>query len=247
MKFKDWEKIKYFREKALRGKFIPLASQEEVPAKIRFDGKTYKISLSLTGGMLDHLKDPTQWSLAVKVDGDKTIMGMKKFALLVPNARGHLTDWIAFKMLKSRNVIALRSNYIDVSINGASHGIYYVEERFEKRLTESNQLREGIIFKLNLAIPKSAPNLTERDTINSGLNYKTELVPYSENRIKNSPELQEQLINLKKLWAAFETNSLPVEQVLDIVLHGSIPCRAVAPVNSRRTAAARERSRGRRR
>ncbi|WP_345170117.1 CotH kinase family protein [Algibacter aquimarinus] len=215
VKFKNWERIKYLRELALLEKKIPVKSQEEVSGKIRYLGESYKVDISLTGGMLDHLKNPKQWSLAVKVKDDKTIFGMKKFALLIPDARGYMTDWITHKMLKSRGVIGLRSNFIDVNINGDYHGIYYVEERFDKRLIESNQLREGIVFKLNLAIPKD--NVRQvRDVVNSHLNFKTELVPYGSSKISQNPELNSQLINLKKIWAAFETNSLPVEQVFDM-------------------------------
>lgn len=221
VKFKDWEKIKYHRFNALKETKIPLQSQEEVPAKIRYRGKTYKVNISLTGGMLSHLLDPLQWSLALKVKGENTILGMKKMALLVPDARGYLTDWIAHKMLKERGLIGLRSNYVDVNINGKYHGVYYIEERFDKRLIENNQLREGIVFKLNLAIPKiEIGEVTDYE--NAHLNHNTELMPYNSSNINESSEMKSQLVTLKKIWASFETGDLKVNQVLDVKKFASL-------------------------
>ena len=103
VKFKNWEKIRYHREKALLlGGQIREEFKEEVPAKIRFDNKTYKVKIKLTGGNEQHINHPSKWSLMVKLEEGKTIMGMTKFALLYPRARGYLTDWVASKLLNAR-------------------------------------------------------------------------------------------------------------------------------------------------
>jgi len=149
IKFKNWEKIRYFREKALINGGIIQEMQEEVPAKIKYNGQIYDVDLSLTGQTIEHVVSPYKWSLSVKVKDNKTIMGMRKFALLVPQARGYLTDWIATEILKSQNVIGLRSDFVEISINGNDNGLYYLEERFDKRLIENNGFKEGIVFRLN--------------------------------------------------------------------------------------------------
>ncbi|HHS95559.1 MAG TPA: hypothetical protein ENJ45_03135, partial [Phaeodactylibacter sp.] len=95
------------------------------------------------------LVDPDKWSFEVKVKGDKSIHGMKTFGMLIPKSRGFMTDWLAFELLKKRGLMGLRTDFVNVTINGTDHGLFYLEERFDKRLIEHNKLREGIIFKLN--------------------------------------------------------------------------------------------------
>ncbi len=219
IKFKDWEKIRYCREQTLLHSKVKKQFQEKVPAKIRYKGETYKVEISLTGGMHDHVYDPLQWSLAVKVKGDKTIMGMKKFALLVPHARGYLTDWIAHKILKSRGVIGFRNNFIDVNINGNYHGVYYLEERFDKRLIENNKLREGIIFRLNLALLERR---VDRNPDLDDLNYMNNIKVYNLKKIKENPELLAQLVLLEKLWTAYQNKDIDIEQVFDLQKFASV-------------------------
>jgi len=194
IKFKYYEKLRYFREMALSKKLITEEMQEEVPAKIRYNNHTYRVGLSLTGLTTDHLKHPYKWSLNVKVKDGKTIMGMKKFALLYPSARGYLTDWIATKILTSLNVIGLRIDFVDVEVNGKNQGIYYLEERYDKRMIENNRSREGIVFRVN----------------------KTNLKFYGVKSIKESAELGIQLTRLKRSWHGFLTNDIQVNDLFDL-------------------------------
>lgn len=219
VKFKDWQKIKYYREQTLLHTKIMKRFQGKVPAKIRYKGEIYKIELSLTGGTHKHLLDHKKWSLAVKVKGDKTIMGMKKFALLEPKARGYLTDWIAHKILKSRGVIGLRSNFIDVNINGDNYGMYYLEERFDKRLVENNELKEGIIFRFNLAIPTRK---TDRNPDVDDLNFMNNIKIYNINKIKETPELSAQLILLQQLCYAYQNKDIDITQIFDLKKFASV-------------------------
>lgn len=194
IKFINWQKIKYDREKALNQGNLNNLTTEEVNAKIRFKNKIYKCKISLTGQTSEHFKHPYKWSLLVKLKNGETIKGVNKFALLYPQARGYLTDWIAFKLLKSQNVIGIKTDFIDIDVNGKNHGLYYFEERFGKNLLINNNLKDGIIFK--------------RDG-----NLKV----YELNKeVLKSEELSKQLIYLKKLLHSFYTNKISVEKVFDI-------------------------------
>ena len=194
VKFKNWEKIRYYREQAIQNGSINSENQEEVPAKIRYNGHTYAVDICLTGLTNIHIEHPYKWSLSVEVKHDETIMGMRKFALLIPQARGYLTDWIATEILKSQNLVGLRSDFVNVSINGKDNGLYYLEERFDKRLVENNHFREGIIFKLN----------------------DTGIEPYGLNRIAKSKEFTSQLIVLKKIIQGFLTGEIKADKVFDL-------------------------------
>jgi len=200
--FKNWEKIRYLRERALVSGRISEETEEDVPARIRFQNHTYKVSISLTGMTGEHIRHPYKWSLAVNVKGGETILGMKKFALLIPQSRGYLTDWIATKILQAKGIVGLRNDFVNVSINGKNRGIYYLEERYDKRLIESNENREGIIFRA--------------DDFGSGIKV------YESKKISSNPELTAQLSRLKKVWQYFLVGEIEANKIFDIEKFASI-------------------------
>ena len=212
IKFENWERIRYLREKGVNSSSLRVTQEMEelVPAKITYNQQTYKVEIGLTGGRYAHIKHPYKWSLYVNVKGDKTIKGMKKFALLYPEARGYLTDWVAMEMLKANGVIGLRNDFISVSVNGKDHGLYYLEERFDKRLIENNKLREGIIFKL---YRQKGIHLDK---------YDQELKIYGQKKVLESEELSEQLAKLKQLTHAFLNEDIGPERLFDLKKFASL-------------------------
>ncbi len=194
IKFSDYEKLKNNREKALEYGWIYEDCKSKVPAEIIYNGINYKVAVSLAGQFSEHVYHPEKWSLEVKVKEGKTIMGMKKFALLLPNSRGYLTDWIAHKILETRRVITLRNNFMDVSVNGKNMGVYYLEERYDKLLVENNKFREGILFKID----------------------RNELIIHNEKKIHQSKDLSEQLANLRSLWDSFINYEIKPEKLFDL-------------------------------
>lgn len=197
IKFKHMMRIQYLREQAVMndGKYIADSLKEEsFPAKLTYDGKKYNVKLSLTGKMVTpHLQSPNHWSFQVKVKGDKTIDGMRRFGMLVPKSRGHLTDWLGLKLMEKRGLITMRSDFKDVSINGKSIGVYYMEERFDKHLLENNERKEGIIFKI-----------------------EEDLNIYQEKKLMLAPDTRSQVILLRQMWQNVATGKLPATQFFDI-------------------------------
>ncbi len=195
IKFKHLSKIQYLREQALKdGLIAPEIKNEEFPATLTWNGKTQDVKISLTGLMAEtHLSHPSQWSFEVKVRGDNTFKGMKRFGLLRPSTRGYMTDWIGFEIMKKRGLIGLRVDYVHLSVNGKPIGIYYLEERFDKHLIENNQLREGILFKLD-----------------------DEFSPYQESKLMNNPDTRAQLLMLKGMWHDVMAGDLSPSQFFDM-------------------------------
>lgn len=197
IKFKHMMRLQYLREQAVMndGKYIADSLKDETfPAKLTYNGEKYNVKISLTGKMVTpHLQNPNHWSFQVKVKDDKTIDGMKRFGMLVPKSRGHLTDWLGLKLMKKRGLITMRSDFKDVSVNGKAIGVYYMEERFDKHLLENNQLKEGIIFKI------------EKD-----LNI------YQEEKLMLIPDTRSQVILLRQMWQNVATGKLPATQFFDI-------------------------------
>ena len=195
IKFKHMLRIQYLRELAFKKGIIDEeVKMESFPAKLTLNGEIYNVKLSLSGMMLDHLRHPTKWSYEVKVKGDKTINGMKRFILMFPRARGYLTDWVATQICKERGLIGLRSDFVDVNINGKSIGLYYLEEKYDKYLLESNRMREGIIFKVKYP----------------------QMSVYGESKLLLDPTTKERLIRFKQLWQALVAGDIAVDEFFDL-------------------------------
>lgn len=195
MKFKHSMRIQYLRELAFsRGIIDDEIKSEEFPAKLTMNGEVYDVKLSLSGLMLDHLRHPTKWSYEVKVKGDKSINGLKRFTLMFPRARGYLTDWIAIELCKERGLIGLRSDFVDVNINGKPIGLYYMEEKYDKYLLENNGMREGIIFKIEY------PKITI----------------YGEDKMLEDPSAKAGLIQFRQLWQSLVAGDIGVEEFFDL-------------------------------
>lgn len=193
IKFKHLLRIEYLREQALKGKYIEdWIKNEEFPADLTFQGKTHRVKINLTGLTTEHLSNPDKWSFEVKVRGDDTVNGMKRFGILIPSSRGYMSDWLAFELMKDRGLIGLRADFVDVSINGKSYGVYYMEERYDKHLLENNRFRESIIFKLD-----------------------GELSAYGESSLMASPDTRDQLLQLKRMWQDVMAGNMPAEKFFD--------------------------------
>lgn len=195
IKFKHLLRIEYLKEQALEtGIISPEAKNEEFPAQITYRGIPHDVDISLTGMIaMAHLKNPNKWSFQVKVKGDNTIDGMKRFGLLLPSSRGYLTDWLGYELMKEAGLMGLRVDFIDVSINGKSKGIYYLEERFDKHLVENNRLREGVLFKLDRG-----------------------LSAYQETKLARNPETRSQLLRIKRMWQEVQKGEMEVNQFFDL-------------------------------
>lgn len=200
IKFIDFEKLRYSRADALkRVNGVKVNDHIKVPGKLKYNNNTYDVSVSLTG--IDevepnsmHIIHPNKkWSYSIKVKRGETIMGMSKFSLLVPRARGYLTDWIATTLLKSRGVSGIRNDFIEVLINGEKLGIFYLEERYDTPLLENNNLEEGIIFRFE----------------------KGELSIHGMSNVLKSDELRSQSILLQKRYYSLMDGEIESHEFFD--------------------------------
>jgi len=194
IKFKHMLRIEYLREQAIKEGIISEAiKNEEFPAKLTYNGKTYDVKIGLTGMMTIHLDNADKWSFEVKVKGEDTIFGMKRFGMLLPDTRGYITDWLGMELMKERGLMGLRVDFIDVTINGKPKGIFYMEERFDKYLVENNRLREGIIFKI-----------------------EENIKPYQESKLMEDPAAKEQFLLISRMWQDVLAGKLPPHKFFDM-------------------------------
>lgn len=148
IKFEDWMKLAHQREVGLATGVLFSDNQEFVPAKLHLDGEKIDAKMRLKGDGVNHLMGD-KWSFRVKTRGNDTFMGMSLFSMHQPEVRNWMFEWLGHRMMRAQDVVALRYEFLDVTINGKHLGIYALEEGFEKRLVENNRKREGPLIRFN--------------------------------------------------------------------------------------------------
>jgi len=143
--YRDFQKLAYKRQVALANRILITSPDDYVPVEIRHKDKIVRAKIRLKGDLVDQLEG-IKWPFRIVIRGENTLLGMKVFSIHTPSARDYLYEWLLHKAMKREDVIALRYDFIDVTINGKHLGIYALEEHFEKRLIEDNQRREGVII-----------------------------------------------------------------------------------------------------
>ncbi|MCK8481789.1 phage head spike fiber domain-containing protein [Psychroserpens algicola] len=154
---KVYEKLEKKRYRALDLGTLETSELDYVPATITFNGIEYLAEIRLKGDWTDHLEGD-KWSFRVKLKGDETILGMRKFSLHSPVTRRFLNEWMYHKATKKENLIGLRYNFVEGKIHiktsnnsyiNKSVGVYAIEETFDKRTIESNKRKESVILKFS--------------------------------------------------------------------------------------------------
>ena len=148
IKFKDYQRLAYIRETSLQRGTIITTEDSYVPAGLTTDSKTVKADIRLKGDMTDHIQGD-KWSLRIKIKGDDSVFGMKRFSIQDPKVAGFLNEWLLYKLYEYEGLISLRYRFVQVFINGKNMGIYALEESFSKELIENNRRREGSILKFD--------------------------------------------------------------------------------------------------
>jgi hypothetical protein len=155
---KSYLKLKKKRDKALSVGILETNDSDYVPATITYGGINYRAEVRLKGDWTDHLEND-KWSFRIKLKDNKTILGMRKFSVHRPEARGFINEWLYHKAIKTEKLIGLRYGFLEGIIhikmeNSSKHitkevGIYAIEESFDKRTIESNGRKESIILKFS--------------------------------------------------------------------------------------------------
>jgi hypothetical protein len=216
IKHEDYLKLVYKRQEALElGSLVP-SEEDWVPTIVRHNGKPIKADIRLKGIGSEHWEDENAWSLKLKIKGSDTLFGMKRFALNRPATRSFMNEWYWHKLLRYSGLIALRYDFIDVAINGRELPVYAVEENFEKRLIENNQLREGPIFRINFT-PSSYSRLRKN------FNYFAKAIDlYQSNKYSQNVEFMKLVYTAESRVEAYRQGDLPLFKVFDVNKMGKL-------------------------
>ena len=172
-----------------------------VKGKMVVNNDTMKIKLRLKGLFSDHYRDPLKCSYKIKIFDGGSFLGMKKFAIQHPRTRSYMNEWYLHKLLNYINVIYLRYDFINVTINGRNSGIYAIEENMHKNLIENNKLKEGPIFRFNHS--------------GEGSIFYHDISPYNKKSIKSDINLLNQYKHAKKILFEFRNGTKKTSEVFD--------------------------------
>ncbi|UCC51020.1 MAG: CotH kinase family protein [Anaerolineaceae bacterium] len=220
IKHDDFMKIAYQREVALANGYLVKGQDDFVNARIRYNDQTIKVDMRLKGDWTDHLQGD-KWSYRVRVDGNDTLFGLKLFSIHHPRTRNYVYEWLFMQALDREDVLSLRYDFIKVILNGKDLGIYAIEEHFEKRLVENNDLREGPIIRFNENLlweekfqqhrpfPDAARN-------GAGLYLSSDIDAFGTGKILSDPVSYAQYENAIYLLESFRRGELETNEVFDV-------------------------------
>lgn len=212
----NYQKLAYKRKDAIEKDYLLTGPDDYVPAGIRYKKQSFKVDIRLKGDLISHL-DKNKWSFRVKLKGDNSIWGIKKFSLQSPGQRGDLAQWIFHQALKNEGLIALRYKFVNVIVNGKNWGLYALEEHFDKYLIENNKRREGPILKLD-------EDMLWRDRYQNDFSHQTDFQDYNalnvdafkKNLLFKNPSLYKAYISGFNLLEAFRNKKLTTHEVFDV-------------------------------
>jgi len=203
------DRLSLKRRMALYRGVLNASPQDWIAALVIYNGDSIPVELRLKGDLGDHWGHEKHWSFKIKVSGNKTIMGLKRFAIQHPLTRSYLNEWYFHKLLSDNGLISLKYEFVKVSLNGEQFPIYALEQNFDKTLVEGNEYREGLVFKFDgdflwHTYPGSATPF-----------YSTDISPYQKDRTARSKELTEQLSTVNSLIELYRHNKLATHQLFN--------------------------------
>lgn len=214
IKYTDYQKLAYKRYVALKKGALITEPNDYVPATIEHNDRILKAKIRLKGDLVDQLKT-NKWPLRIVMKGENSLFGMKVFSLHHPDARDFIYEWILHKAMQRENIIALRYDFIDVTINGNHLGIFALEEHFEKRLIENNRRREGpiVCFNEDIDIQYIAEfGWRPHNRIDF---YSAKIDVYRPTKTLSDPKLKRQFMRAKNLLESFRMKKLKPREVFD--------------------------------
>ncbi len=223
------EKLTRKRNGALKSGFLVTNDDDFVKAKINLNGgENLSAQIRLKGDLTDHLEHPTKWSYRIVTDGEKTLMGMRKFSVQHPKSRNYLWEWLFNKVVKNNGLTGLRYDFLNVEIEVIDKqtiipmGVMALEESFDKILIENNSRREGLILGFDESMMwderKQVKDLLLDYPADVDMPEKRELPikVYNQNKVLGNPTLSNQFKMAKNLIIGLRDGKLKLSEVFDI-------------------------------
>jgi hypothetical protein len=209
----------------LRKGILQLDEADWVQGQIRFQGKTISASLWLKEETAEHWQ-PIKWSWQVKLQDDRTILGMRSFSAQSPAVRRYLDEWLYTEGLRRAGILAPRYAFAHVWVNGDDWGVYALQEGISEPFFASQERASGVIVRIDdslLGRQRAWLDNVLPDSERSALTKWPGLArvdEWSAAEIERGPALQEQRTAALGLVRAFQGGQLAPSQVFDAQLMG---------------------------
>lgn len=225
IKHKHLQQLADKRAESLRLGHLFARDSDLVPASIHLrDGEVTEGPLAARIRLKGDIVDPevgAKWPLRVSIRGEHTLRGMKRFSLHDPSARNFAGEWVYHRALLREGVIALRYEFVGLTVNGKDMGIYALEEHFDRRLVEHNERRAGPIVRFNedtfwqekvhqeLPFPRAQPS-------GSGSYSSAEVDGFRTGTALADPALRAQFLQAAGRLERFRAGELATSDVFDV-------------------------------
>jgi hypothetical protein len=229
IKFRHYLRMARQRQVALARFHLEVDEDDYVPATLRHGDRVVRARARLKGDWIDHL-DTNKWSMRFQVRGEDTLLGMKRFSIQHPKTRNYIYEWLYHRALRREDVLSLRYEFVDVTLNGDRHGLYAIEEHFEKRLVEHNRRPEGPIVRFDenlmfqrqirsrpfreIGVRQRAENTAESGAVEEYL--AAEIDTFQSGRMLSDPEAYARHTAAIHLLEAFRRGELSTSEVFDV-------------------------------
>lgn len=216
IKHKNFQYLEYKRAEALNLGVILTDESSYVPARVTVDGKSAKVRIRLKGDITDHLKGE-KWSFRIKVKGNDAIWGMRRFSLQAPERSGWGHEWVMYQWFKKEDLISLRYDYVDLTINGRDMGVYALEESFSKELIENNRRREGPILKWDESLLFDPRKSSKGDKFEENdLFYAADVTSFMTKKVFNDDFLRNSFLRGRSMLSSLRNGQVKFSDVFDV-------------------------------
>lgn len=140
--------LDYYKSSAVKEEVIRDEYKEYVDAKIVNGSDSLPIEMRLKGDWVDHLVSGKA-SYRIKTSSKGAFRQLRSFSIQHPKTRNYMHEWFMHRVFDMEDLLSTRYDFLPVEINGISHGVYALEEHFDKQLLESRNRREGPILKMD--------------------------------------------------------------------------------------------------
>ncbi len=217
--YKNFEKIKKVRQKALENKYLLAKDSKWSSGKLTHDDQQNKIKIRLKGMLGDHWDHAYKWSFYLKIDDDNSsIFNLRRFTLQPPKTLDFLDEWLFMKALERENLIFHRTKFVELIINGNKYGLYTLQERSMKELIENNKRREGPVINFSNQERLEEHIQSQKLGANKISNYfwRSQIKPIQFKKSYKGTVQEKYLDKATSLLESFRNEKLKVGEVFDL-------------------------------
>lgn len=220
---KGFYKLNQKRNNALKKGVIVAQDNDWVKVRLEENKQNFYGKMRLKGDWLDHLQGK-KWSFRVSLNSDNAWNRLMTFSLQNPKTRALLKEWVFHQMLEINDVLTTRYDFLKLSLNKESLGIYAYEEHFEKQLLEFRNRREGPILKFSedamwkLRVAEINQGISLGAASGSDQLYQTNINVFKENKTIANPVLKNHLEQANLLMDQYRKGEIPFSQIFDMDL-----------------------------